>query len=286
MNQYKNQKEEYSLNPKELFSNKMINETIKYQKKYNFHIGENNSTWNNEADAFKHTYMQAILTVRGNDKIAKNLGDNHEKGGINRGQPLNENNMDLWNNAKGREIGNEIIKEYGLESKFYTNEKINDIIAEKVMQKMRKGELITNPNDTRIYKENKSLTEPSKSIFTPEQIGKMSQDEYLQNETKILEQYKNGEIKYQTSINDFSNYTNPISGKKRVFTREDIDKMSINEFTKYQQEIFAQSQSIGVPYKDNISKNTRTYTKDKNYFSPANGKWRTIDGNHVFIENN
>lgn len=273
--------------PAKKYSSWIFDETLKYQKKYNFEIGTgNHATWNNEADAFKHTFMQAHLSLLFGKNIAKYAGDWHEKDGNTKmGQRIDEYNMDNWNNAQGREIAKEIIKENGA---FATipNEKINDIIAEKVMQKMRKGELITNPNDTRIYKENKSFAETPKTIFTPEQIGKMSRNEYLQNEAQILEQYKNGEIKYQTPINDFSNYTNPISGINRVFTREDIDKMSIDEFTKYQQEIFAQSQSIGVPYKKSISKNTRTYTKDKNYFSPANGKWRTIDGNHVFIENN
>ena len=52
MKQYKDQKGNYSLTPKKLFSNKIVNDTIKYQQKYGFNIGENNSTWNNEADAF------------------------------------------------------------------------------------------------------------------------------------------------------------------------------------------------------------------------------------------
>ena len=52
-----------------------------------------------------------------------------------------------------------------------------------------------------------------------------------------------------------------------------------------EEEILIQTEAIGVPYKNNLSKNTKTYTKDKNYYSPKNGKWVTIDGNHVFIEN-
>ena len=36
MKQYKDQNGKYSLNPKKLFSNKMINDTIKYQQKYGF----------------------------------------------------------------------------------------------------------------------------------------------------------------------------------------------------------------------------------------------------------
>ena len=61
--------------------------------------------------------------------------------------------MDLWNNQQGRRIADQIKKEYG--SNFYKlpESKQDDIIAEKVMQKMRKGELITNPSDKRKYKD-------------------------------------------------------------------------------------------------------------------------------------
>ena len=78
MEQYKDKTGKYSLNPETLFSNRMIYDTIKYQKKYGFEIGKNNSTWNNEADAFKHAYMQAALAIRGTQYLAKKLGDGHE----------------------------------------------------------------------------------------------------------------------------------------------------------------------------------------------------------------
>ena len=41
----------------------MVAATKKYQKKYDFDSGVNNSTHNNEADAFKHTFMQAYLSI-------------------------------------------------------------------------------------------------------------------------------------------------------------------------------------------------------------------------------
>ena len=286
--------------PAKKYSSWIFDETLKYQKKYNFEIGTGkHATWNNEADAFKHTFMQAHLSLLFGKNVAKYVGDWHENdGNIKMGQSFNEYNMDNWNNAQGREIAKEIIRENGILATI-PNEKINDIIAEKVMEKMRKGELITNPNDERKYDgfweknfnkstlidENGNPTGFAASVYTPEQIGKMSIEEYMNNEEEILSQYEKGLIKNKEEEKDYSMYTNPISGKKRVFTREDIDKMLVEEFTKHEKEIFAQTEEIGVPYKNNISKNTITYTKDKNYYSSKNGKWVTIDGNHVFIEN-
>ena len=36
------------------------------------------------------------------------------------------------------------------------------------------------------------------------------------------------------------------------------EKMSVEEFTKHEKEILIQTEAIGVPYKDNLSKNTKT----------------------------
>ena len=77
MEQYKDKNGKYSLNPETLFSNRMIYDTIKYQKKYGFEIGKNNSTWNNEADAFKHAFGSAEMFFN-----IGNLGS--LAGGINR----------------------------------------------------------------------------------------------------------------------------------------------------------------------------------------------------------
>ena len=61
--------------------------------------------------------------------------------------------MDLWNNQQGRRIADQIKKEYGQEFYKLPESKQDDIIADKVMQKMRKGELITHPSDKRKYKD-------------------------------------------------------------------------------------------------------------------------------------
>lgn len=63
------------------------------------------------------------------------------------GQSRGENNMDLWNNQQGREIAREIVQQYGPVATIPFQQKINDIIAEKVINRMKKGQLITTPTD-------------------------------------------------------------------------------------------------------------------------------------------
>lgn len=72
------------------------------------------------------------------------------------------------------------------------------------MQRMKAGQLITNPNDTRKYIPNKrnNITGQAapidyidKYIFSPEEIGKMSLEEFQANEEEIMNQYEQGLIK-------------------------------------------------------------------------------------------
>lgn len=101
----------------------------------------NHATWNNEADAFKHAFMQAQLTLWTGKHIAKGLGDFHEiQGNLTMGQSKGEYNMDNWNNEQGREIAKEIIQQYGPLATI-PSQKI-DIIAEKVITRMKSGKLI------------------------------------------------------------------------------------------------------------------------------------------------
>jgi len=136
------------------FKKEMHEETIKYQKKYSFELGSRpgHETWNNEADAFKHTFMQAVGTIRYGAFLTSIGGDIHERNGDKYySQNIQEKNMDLWNNHQGRLIAKEIKKEYGDILRTLTKDQIHDIIAEKVIQKMRNGELITHPSDKRKY---------------------------------------------------------------------------------------------------------------------------------------
>ena len=140
--------------PAKDFNDEIYAKTKKYQKIYGFEIGiDKKDTWNNEADAFKHTFMQARLTVQYNNSMAKAAGNFHEiDGNLRKGQTKGEENMDLWNNNIGRQIGKEIREEMDHERKIYTKEEVDDLIAAKVMQRMRNGDLITHPDDPRKFK--------------------------------------------------------------------------------------------------------------------------------------
>ncbi|MBR6127980.1 hypothetical protein IKQ21_09880 [bacterium] len=138
---------------KKTFSDDVLRQTYKYQKIYGFDMsGGKHGTHNNEADAFKHTFMQAYASLSWLRLGAKVIGDYHEfvEG---KNDPEKERNMDLWNNSIGREIADDIRKEYGvLKVQFMPIDKLCEMAAERTINKMKNGELITNPNDKRNYK--------------------------------------------------------------------------------------------------------------------------------------
>lgn len=84
-------------------------------------------------------------------------------------------------------------------------------------------------------------------IFTPEEIGKMTTQEFTQNESTIMNQLKNGQIQHQNSQQNFSGYKNPVNGSSQIFSREDIGAMSTKEYTDNEKAIHAQIKSIGAP---------------------------------------
>ena len=130
------------MNNRKEFNDYIVKQTNKYQKKYGFMIGTGkHASWNNEADAFKHTYLSAWLVIQYNDTFSNIIGTYHENETPN--APQYETNMDLWNNMVGREIGREI--KSIINGKNYSQIEIEDMIAQKIMQKMNNGELIVNP---------------------------------------------------------------------------------------------------------------------------------------------
>ena len=167
----------------ERFTKEMLKDTQKYQKQYGFNIGVNNNAHNNEADAFRHAYMQSILALRYGTIIAKIVSNNHENQGNTNGQDPKEANMDMWNNHQGQEIYDEICKEYP-NFKNLSEEHRKDIIARKVVQRMKSGKLITTPNDKRKYT-GFATDIPDGKIFTAEEIGKLSTDEFSKYENYI-----------------------------------------------------------------------------------------------------
>ena len=139
------------------FNRKKVNEvvlkqTYKYQKIYDFDMGTSSeATHNNEADAFKHAFMSAYLTITNGKTYSKSAGDWHEYIDGFKG-PLNERNMDLWNNSIGREIAYDVKQKMGKIYNSLTLQEKFDLVSDEIIKKMRNGELIINPNDKRQFK--------------------------------------------------------------------------------------------------------------------------------------
>lgn len=139
----------------------IVGMTKKYHKKYNFNMN-NGASHNNEADAFKHSYLEAELTCLVGKYIAKLLGDYHEYDGNKKGQPKLERNMDLWNNRIGRQIGVEVgseIKKRNLHPLLFQEDRavMYDLIAEKVNKALKQNKLILSPNDKRCFNKSNSI---------------------------------------------------------------------------------------------------------------------------------
>ena len=133
------------------YNDEIVNKTWHYQKKFGFETSpkQGHEFWDNEADAFKHTYSGADMFLKYGNSFSLGAGIYHEYQTPE--NPPREWNMDSWNNHQGREIAKEIKKEYGSNFEKFTQKERENIIADKVMQKMKNGELITNPDDNRKY---------------------------------------------------------------------------------------------------------------------------------------
>ena len=88
-------------------------------------------------------------------------------------------------------------------------------------------------------------------------------------------------------FNKTSTPTGLAAGIEHIFTPEDIGNMTTKEFTKHEDAIKQQMKTIGIPYDREVPEGTKTYGKEKsshNNSSSEDGRWVTINGNHVFIE--
>ena len=162
------------------------------QKKYGFDMTKHeysySDTHNNEADAFKHAYMSWFLSYWKDDLLAKQLGDMHEDETPNASDY--ERNMDLWNNAIGREIAYEMKKQLGNDYDLLAEEWVNELARDKIYEKMQQGELITNPFTDKRKFENMELERLS------EKDKVYSNDEYRNFDEKIKEVYSSKFMDY------------------------------------------------------------------------------------------
>ena len=135
------------------FYSDYIGKSAKYGEKYKLKKGPVKPGWNDEIDAFRHCFSQALLSLKFSEGFAKNFGTIYEiQGDIFDQQESEERNMDQWNNAVGRDIAGEVQKE--ISGKKLTPQQIEDIVADKVYKHMKNGDLITNPfTDKRKFNE-------------------------------------------------------------------------------------------------------------------------------------
>ena len=120
---------------KEAYTEHLNKKVEKYYNIYHFSMEPNHTSHNNEADAFKHTYMSAELTLLLGATAAYTIGVLQEDS-----NPYNtpaERHMDLHNDSVGISIGKRLKKS------IWHLINIDDEIAENVMNEMRAGRLIT-----------------------------------------------------------------------------------------------------------------------------------------------
>lgn len=177
---------------KATFNEDVLKQTYKYQNRHGFKMGTGEEgTHNNEADAFKHAFMQAYATFSWWRNGAKALGDYHEFiEGFN--GPKGERNMDLWNNSIGREVAENLKKILGRKFNNYSIKELSDMASDIIIEKMKNGELITNPDDKRSYKKMMydRLQDKDRIFYEDEYWDDMDEDERRRYSTHYSD-YKN-----------------------------------------------------------------------------------------------
>ena len=131
---------------------------------------------------------------------------------------------------------------------------------------------------------------PIQNGFTREQVARLSTKDFEANEQAIYRQLQqHGNLPSEKNFNkqNYSNYKNPeLGGNNKIFTSEEIGKMSNDEYIKNEKAIFHQVNSIGIPSNQQL-KNSRSGSSSGQKFgsgSSVKGHWVTINGNHIFID--
>ena len=249
---------------------KYINEQVDYYyKKYKFNMyneKEGYTSHNNEGDAFKHTFMQTYLSMKYWLLIAKLAGDYHESNPKN---PHDEKNMDLWNNRQGRDIAREIKIQYPNWNSYSERQK-NDIIAEKVMNKMKNGDLITKPIGSRKFNKLESDISEFFNVKYNDYLKNKGNNHY-NNRNNIDSILKPNKVSLNNAL--------PISQKEQ-FIKNAYD--IIDRKYNHPDLILSPEQY----FKQKIRKQViNKYYPHHNYDNGIdNGRWVTINGNHVFLK--
>ena len=240
------------------YNDEMVRKTWHYQKKFGFETSsrQRHEFWNNEADAFKHAFGSADMYFKYGDKGSLVGGIRHEWNQNN--NPPGEWNMDSWNNHQGREIAKEIQKEYGSNFMEFSQQQRDDIIATKVMDRMRNGQLITNPKDQRKYA---GVTE---NIVNG--IKRIQETKLPYIPTRGIGGVQNKGIPFGFAADvprpqsKFKDYKNPLTGSNHIYTREEVGAMSPEEFAHHEKEIDSQTTALKgtMPTNDDMKEESMT----------------------------
>ena len=238
------------------FNDEMVSKTWKYQKKFGFETNprKGHEFWNVEADAFKHAFGGAIMYFRYGNWGSTLAEIYHE--GQTKNNPEGEWNMDSWNNDQGRKVAQEIVKEYGKDFYEKNPEKCENIMAAKIVSRMRNGELITHPSDKRKYRG------PIETVYK-----------------KVTDKRDN-----PNSKNTTTGQSAPVSSSVKSTTT--IQPNIKTEKPKTPSQNF--SDMIRQKYKSQQAESNKKFSQIFKRHSatqnPENGHWVTMNGAHVFIE--
>ena len=205
--------------------------------------------------------MQSIIANRYGSIPAKTVSSGHEFIGKIKGQDSREYNMDMWNNQQGQQIYNEIRREYPNFNKL-SQQQQKDIIAGKVIQRMKEGKLITGLNDPRKFENQKPSFTPMPWVGGIQNNGKplgfAADIDINQLAQQLGLQSLNIGIPQQQS--GFFGYTNPLTGNNHIYTREEVGSMSSDEFAKHEKEIDAQTRVFNgtMPTNGDLQRETLT----------------------------
>lgn len=228
-------------------------QNLEIPKKFGFktNLRKGHEFWNVEADAFKHAFGGAMMYFRYGNLGSIAGGIFHESQTKN--NPEGEWNMDSWNNDQGRKIAQEIIKEYGKDFYDKNTEKCENIIAAKIVSKMRNGELITQPSDKRKFH------------------GILETLDRVKNNIRDSINSKDKQINQAApSINSVKSTTGTQPNVKTEKSETNSQKFSEILRQKYKSIKSINNKKLSKIFKHTIQKT-------------GNAHWVTINGNHVLI---
>lgn len=125
---------------KKLYVKHLDKQVEKYWNIYHFNMDPNHTSHNNEGDAFKHTFMAAELTLLLGENLSRKICILQEDS--NPHNPPAEREMDLHNDEVGIQIGKEVDEETFSIIELLKSKDL-DLIAERIMDEMKAGNLIT-----------------------------------------------------------------------------------------------------------------------------------------------